>query len=327
MTVLLLIAGIAIAVVAADLLVDGGVALARRWGIPSLVVGAIVVGFGTSMPELIVNVSAALKGSTDLAMGNILGSNLFNLCVVMAVAALVRPLVVSGDSRAKDLPMCLLATALIGVCGNQLYWDGINYHELMPSSGIIMLMFFGIYLYYTLGETQVGAQHKQPTQVRHHAKTVAEDGPPVWRAGLFLVLGLAGLLVGGEMIVDNATAIASSFGISERLIGLLIVGPGTSVPELFASVAAALKKQSDMVVGNVLGSCIFNILFTIGITSFILPVPMDQALNQIVLFTLAVIAVISAFVWFGRSHAIGRLLAVGLLAAYIAQSLWSVMAG
>jgi cation:H+ antiporter len=327
MTVLLLIAGIAIAVVAADLLIDGGVALARRWGIPSLVVGAIVVGFGTSMPELIVNVSAALKGSTDLAMGNILGSNLFNLCVVMAVAALVRPLVVSGDSRAKDLPMCLLATALIGVCGNQLYWDGIKYHELMPSHGIIMLMFFGIYLYYTLGETQAGAEHKKPTQGRHHAKTVVEDGPPVWRAGLFLVLGLAGLLVGGEMIVDNATAIASSFGISERLIGLLIVGPGTSVPELFASVAAALKKQSDMVVGNVLGSCIFNILFTMGITSLILPVPMDQELNQIVLFTLAVIAVISAVVWFGRSHAIGRVLATGLLAVYIAQSVWAVMAG
>jgi len=327
MTILLLIAGIVVAVVAADMLIDGGTAIARRFGIPPLVVGAIVVGFGTSMPEFIVNVSAALKGSTDLAMGNVIGSNLFNLCAVVGAAALVCPLVVSYDSRSKDLPMSLLATALIVVLGNELYWDGFNYHELMPSHGIVMLMIFGIYIYYTLGETRGGAEHKKPVQPRHHAKTVVETAPPLWRAGLFLALGLAGLLIGGEMIVDNATKIASSFGVSERLIGLLIVGPGTSVPELFASIAAALKKQSDMVVGNVLGSCIFNVVFTIGITSIILPVPLDLALNQVVLITMGVIVAISLVVWLGRGHSIGRITGSALLLVYIAQMVRSVMAG
>jgi cation:H+ antiporter len=223
--------------------------------------------------------------------------------------------------------MCLLATALIVVLGNELYWDGHDYHELMPSHGIVMLMFFGIYLYYTLGETRGGLEHKKPIQARHQAKTVAEPGPPLWRVGLFLVLGLAGLLVGGEMIVNNASKIASSFGISERLIGLLIVGPGTSVPELFASIAAALKKQSDMVVGNVLGSCIFNVVFTIGITSIILPVPLDLALNQVVLITMGVIAAISMVVWFGRGHSIGRITGSALLVVYVAQTVRSALAG
>ena len=318
MDLLSTLGGLILAVFGAKYLVDGGTAIAKHFGIPSLVIGATVVAFGTSMPEFTVNLHSAMGGSTDLALGNILGSNMFNIAAIIGVVALIKPITVGADTASKDLPMCLISALAIGVAGNQLYLDGINYHELMPSDGILFLCFFGITMYYTYREAEGGATHK-----RTHAKNVDEkhaaQGLSTGRAALYLVGGLVGLVYGGELIVDGAQGLARGFGLSERAIGLAIVGPGTSFPELIASIVAARQGNVGMVMGNVLGSNMFNVFFTLGITAIIKPVPLDLELNQVVLVNLGVTALLVLWVTLLRRQRIGRPLGVVLLAAYVAN--------
>lgn len=324
MDILLLLLGIVFALVGAQLLVNGGVAFAGRLGIPTLVVGAVIVGFGTSTPELTVNISSALSGKTDLALGNILGSNMFNICMIVGVVALVTPIAISKDSQGKDLPMCLVSALMIGIAGNQLYLDHINYHEIMVSGGLTFLLFFAIFMKYVWAEAASGKSH------HHQAKSKTSDdgddapGMSVSRAVIYIILGLVALVAGGELIVDGATGVARSFGMSERVIGLVIVGPGTSVPELVASIVAATKKQADMVIGNVLGSNIFNVFFTLGVTAIIHPVPMDLALNTVVLFNIGVTLFLVLFAWFAPHKQFGRVVGGLLLVVYVAYIVQSI---
>jgi len=320
------LSGLVLAVIGARLLVDGGTAIAKRFGIPSLVIGSTVVAFGTSMPEFTVNIHSAMAGSADLAMGNILGSNMFNIAFILGVAALITPIAVSRDSAAKDLPMCLIAAVAVGVAGNELYFDHINYHELLPSDGILFLCFFGITMYYTYREAAGGATHKRTTHVAKIDEGHAAQGLSTGRATLYVVAGLVGLVFGGELIVDGAQGLARGFGLSERVIGLVIVGPGTSFPELIASIIAARQGNAGMVIGNVLGSNIFNVFFTLGITSLILPVPLDLALNQVVIANVAVTALLVLWVTVLRRYTIGRPLGVVLLAAYAGYLAVSLLA-
>jgi cation:H+ antiporter len=324
MDILWLLIGVVLALVGAQLLVNGGVALAGRFGIPTLVVGAVIVGFGTSTPELTVNIASALGGNTDLALGNILGSNMFNICMVVGIVALITPMAISKDSQGKDLPMCLMSALMIGLAGNQLYLDKINYHEIMLSGGLTFLLLFCIYMRYVWAEASAGKGHHE------QAKAKIDDGggdgkqmSPA-RSIIYIALGLTALVAGGEFIVDGASGVARSFGMSERVIGLVIVGPGTSVPELVASIVAALKKQADMVIGNVLGSNIFNVFFTLGVTAIIRPIPLDLALNSVVLFNIGVSLFLVLFAWFWPKKQFGRVVGALLLvvyAAYIVQAI------
>jgi cation:H+ antiporter len=324
MDIVLLILGIVAALGGAQLLVAGGVALAGRFGIPTLVVGAIVVGFGTSTPELTVNIASALGGKTDLALGNVLGSNMFNICMVVGIVALITPLAVSPDSQAKDLPMCTLSALMVGIAGNQLYFDHIQYHELRASHGLTFLLFFFIFMKYVWAEAASGHAHKEEA-LPHHS---ADDGPALSlpRSIVYISVGLALLVAGGEFIVEGASGVARAFGMSERLIGLLIVGPGTSVPELVASIVAARKKQADMVIGNVLGSNIFNVFFTLGVTALIHPVPLDLALNQVVAINIGVTLFLALFAWGSRSKHFGRGVGAVLVIAYAGYIALSIMA-
>ncbi len=312
------LAGLLLAVLGAKLLVDGGTAVAKRFGIPSIVIGATVVAFGTSMPELTVNVHSALGGNTDLALGNILGSNMFNIAFIVGVSALILPLTVNSDSAAKDLPMCLISAVAMGVAGNKLYFDHINCDELMPSDAILFLCFFAITLYYTYREAVGGATHKRTTHTAKIDERHAAQGLSTGRAALYILVGLVGLVFGGELIVDGAQGLARGYGLSERVIGLLIVGPGTSFPELIASIVAARQGNVGMVIGNVLGSNIFNVFFTLGITSFILPVPLDLQLTMVVVANIAVTTLLVLWVTVLRRYQIGRPLGGLLLAAYAA---------
>jgi cation:H+ antiporter len=320
MDILIVILGLVFAVYGAQLLVDGGSAVARRFNIPTLVIGSTVVAFGTSMPEFTVNMHSALSGKTDLALGNILGSNLFNICMIFGIVCLMTPLAVKKDAASKDFPMCLIAAIMVGVAGNQLYLDKIKFHELMLSSGITFLCFFAIFMFYIYKEAASGAAHQHAagagssgsTEETGQGKTIS----PL-KSIVFIVLGLAGLVFGGEFIVDGATGLAKNFGLSERVIGLLIVGPGTSFPELIASIVAARKGSADMVVGNVLGSNIFNIFFTLGATAIIHPVPLDLALNIAVLFNIAITLLLVIYVWFSRQKQMGRGIGVFLLLSYV----------
>jgi len=324
MDILFLTLGILAALGGAQLLVAGGVSLATRLGISTLVVGAVVIGFGTSTPELTVNISSALNGQTSLAIGNILGSNMFNICLVVGIVALITPMSISEEAQAKDLPMCTISALMVGICGNQLYLDHINYHELHVSHGLIFLVFFYIFVKYVWREAASGTAH-QKAAASHDRSQEGEGGSlPMPRSIVYIIVGLGLLVGGGELIVEGASGIAKQYGVSERLIGLLIVGPGTSVPELVASIVAALKKQSDMVIGNVLGSNIFNVFFTLGVTSLIHPVPLDLALNKVVVINIAVTLFLALFAWLSPRKEFGRgvgAVACVAYAGYVAASL------
>jgi cation:H+ antiporter len=316
MDILFLILGIAAALGGAQLLVAGGVSMATRLGISTFVVGAVVIGFGTSTPELAVNISSALSGQTNLAIGNILGSNMFNICVIFGIVALIAPMNVSAQAQAKDLPMCTIAALMVGICGNQLYFDHINYHELHVSDGLVFLIFFFIFMKYVWRAGASGEAHLDAAQSQQSSSEDEGGSLPLPRAIVYIVVGLTLLVAGGEFIVDGASGIAEKFGVSERLIGLLIVGPGTSVPELVASIVAALKKQADMVIGNVLGSNIFNVFFTLGVTAFIHPVPLDLALNQVVVIHIAITLFLALFAWLSPRKVFGPVVGVVACATY-----------
>jgi cation:H+ antiporter len=326
MDILKILLGLGLAIYGAQFLVNGGVSIAKRFNIPDLVIGSTIVAFGTSMPELSVNVNSALAGNTDLAMGNIIGSNVFNICLIIGIVQLIHPLRIAPNAVQKDFPMCLIAAIAVGVLGNELYFDGINYHELMPSSGIVLLMFFMIFAMYTYRETQqvspatanAGAPPPEPKK--------ESDAPAMTplKAAAYILLGLVGLVFGGDFIVEGASGVAKSFGLSDRVIGLLIVGPGTSFPELIASIVAALHKKADMVIGNVLGSNIINILFTLGVTSLILPIPLDLDLNKAIIFNIAITLLLLANAWLRRGRPVRRGMGIFLCLAYggyIAMSL------
>ena len=313
---ILLILAVVIAVYAAKFLVDGSIAISHRLNIPQFVIGAVVIGFGSSMPEFAVNIQAALQGDTDLALGNVLGSNLFNVCVTLAVVSLIRPLAVGRDIAIKDLPMHFIAALMVAVCGNQLYLDHIQYHELMMSHGIILLCFFSIYLYYTMLEVLAGSPHKKPLHCSHHRSVHQESQLVLGKAVAYIVVGLIGLVLGGELIVEQAKAIASDMGLSNRVVGLLIVGPGTSVPEFIACMLALYRRNTEMVMGNIIGSNLFNIFFVLGITSIITPVPLDLSLNIVVLMNIAVALFLLLALWLSPKRILGRAVSLVLIISY-----------
>jgi cation:H+ antiporter len=318
MDMLTTLGGLILAVYGAKFLVSGGTAVAKHFGIPSLVIGATVVAFGTSMPEFTVNMHSAMSGNTDLAMGNILGSNLFNIAFIIGVVALIKPLVVSEDSAAKDLPMTLLSALVIGIAGNDIFFDQAGTNALVRSEGIGFLMFFGITMYYTYREAQGGATHKRTTHTKKIDEAHVALGLSIGMACLYVLGGLVGLVLGGQFIVDGAQGVAKSFGLSDRLIGLLIVGPGTSVPELIASIVAVRAGNVGMVIGNVLGSNMFNVFFTLGVTSIIRPVPLDASLNLAVIANFVITALVVLWVTLLRRSTIGRPAGVVLLVLYVA---------
>jgi cation:H+ antiporter len=288
------------------------------------VIGSTIVAFGTSMPEFTVNMNSAIGGETGLALGNILGSNLFNICAIVGIVCLFKPITVASSSADKDLPMCLIAALLMGVCGNQALIDGLDQHALYATTGIAFLCFFMIFMKYVYGEASASTSH------HHQAKSSGIKNPDdptphaVGRSIAFIVLGLAGLVFGGEFIVDGATGVATAAGLSPRVIGLVIVGPGTSFPELIASIVAARQGQTDMVMGNVLGSNIFNIFFTLGATTLVKPVPLDLDLNTGIVFNIAVTAALAVYVMMSRSKRLGRPVGAVLLAAYVGYLVLSI---
>lgn len=261
---LLLIVGLVLLVKGADWLVDGASAIAKRFGISDLVIGLTVVAFGTSMPEFVVNMVSVADGVTDLALTNILGSNIINTFVILGMTALVFPIVSQKRSRDFDIPLSIIAGILVYVAVTIDSPFGEEVRGITRFAGIILLIFFCYFLFNTF----------------RHAKDHPEDTPadevklmPTWKAVLWLILGLIGLVAGGEMIVKSAVQIATNLGVSEAIIGLTIVALGTSLPELATSVMAAFKHNCDIALGNVIGSNIFNVFFVLGVSATVRPLP------------------------------------------------------
>ena len=265
-----LIIGLVLLIKGADLLVDGASSIARKLNISDLVIGLTVVAFGTSTPELFVSVISSAKGNTDIAIGNIIGSNIANIFLIMGISAVIFPLAVSKSTVWKEIPFSLLAALVFGILANDLLIDKFPSSVLTRSDGIILLCCFVVFLYYTVGIAKKidGMENFVPTGERGLLVSV-----------VFVVLGLVGLGFGGKWIVDGAVDIALRLGMSESTIGLTIVAVGTSLPELASSAMAAYKKNVEIAVGNIVGSNIFNILFVLGISSVIKPLPFQEENN------------------------------------------------
>ncbi|MBQ2000119.1 MAG: calcium/sodium antiporter [Spirochaetales bacterium] len=263
---LLLVAGFVMLVKGADLFVDGASGIATKFGIPQLVIGLTIVAMGTSAPEAAVSITAAFGGSADITIGNIVGSNILNILIILGISALVYPLAIQKSTLIVDIPVVLLATVVLYLLG----FDG----NISRIDAMIMLVIFAAYLSYLF----IGA--KKEASLQKAENTDAEENAAkeisLLKASIFTVIGLALIIGGSNFVVNSATAIATALGLSQRFIGLTIVALGTSLPELFTSVTAALKKNSDIAIGNIVGSNIFNILFIVGLSGVIIPVPFAE---------------------------------------------------
>ena len=315
---LLFILGFVFLIKGADFLVDGASSIARRLNISDLVIGLTVVAFGTSMPELFVNIIASIQGNTDIAIGNVLGSNICNILLILGISSLIYPLSVTRGTVWKEIPLSLLAALLLGILANDHLIDGINSSSLTRTDGLAFLAFFIIFIYYTFGIAKNigGTEEHTPTERRSLAWSI-----------LIIVMGLVGLSLGGKWIVDGAVHLTKSLGMSESLVGLSIVAVGTSLPELATSTVAAYKKNVEIAVGNVVGSNIFNIFFVLGISSLVKPLPFQMKSN----FDIGVVILASLFLFFtmftGKKRSLDRWEGTVFLLLYGAYITWLVWQG
>lgn len=269
--ILFLIVGFFFLVKGADLLVDGASSLARKIGASELIIGLTIVALGTSLPELIVNVFAAFQGSSDLALGNVIGSNIANTLLILGTGALFYSIKVQKNTIYKEIPFNLLAVLALAVIANDVYFNSVE-SQITRSDGIILLLFFAIFIYYLF-------------EIAKSTKTIVKDDKTKSSKIITMIgIGAAGLFIGGKLVVDGAVSIAQSLGMSEFLISATIIAFGTSLPELVTTVSAALKKNVDILVGNIVGSNILNILLVLGLTAVINPIAVPDIVSWDILF-------------------------------------------
>ncbi|MCC8153487.1 MAG: calcium/sodium antiporter [Tannerellaceae bacterium] len=269
MNILLLTGGLILILIGANALTDGASAIAKRFNISSLVIGLTIVAFGTSAPELAVSLISALKGNSDIAIGNVVGSNIFNTFMIVGCTAVIVPITISKSTLYKEIPLCILMSIVLFICANDILINGEAINSISKSDGYILLAFFLIFMAYTFTLAKNGTTENEP-QIKKM---------DVWHSLLYVVVGLAALIYGGNIFVDGASAIARNLGISEAVIGITLVAGGTSLPELATSVVAALKKNPDMAIGNVIDSNLFNILLVLGVSASITPINIQGITN------------------------------------------------
>ena len=269
--IVFIVVGVALVLWGADRLTEGASGLARRMNVPEIVIGLTIVAAGTSAPELFVSFVSALKGTPDMALGNVVGSNIFNTLLIVGCAAMVAPMQISKATVKKDMPFTVIATVLlIAACMD--FWPvaSISGHAISRLDGFLLLAGFAVFMYYTF---RMAAN--KPQQAGEEKAENTGEAMNVWKGVLFVVIGLACLIFGSNLFVDSATNVARQLNISEGVIGLTIVAGGTSLPELATSVVAARKGQSAIAIGNVIGSNVFNILLILGLTATICPMQID----------------------------------------------------
>jgi cation:H+ antiporter len=321
MSLLLMLVGLGLLVAGAEALVRGASALARRLGVSPIVVGLTVVAFGTSTPELAVNLSAALAGNTGLSFGNVVGSNIANIGLILAVAALVRPLEVHPSVVNREIPMLLLGTAAAIAMAFDRRLDGAGADAFRRGDGVILILLFGVFLYYTI----LGALRQRgggDAYVEELHEDVAARPPQALGLSLLLTAGgFVGVILGGNWTVDNAVVLARQAGVPDAVVGLTFVAVGTGLPELVTSVIAARRGHSDLAVGNVVGSNIYNLLFVQGATAVVRPVAVPAGGHADLLVMAAMTAALLPLSTF-RERKIGRPSGFILLAAYVAYIAW-----
>ena len=317
---LLLIAGFVALIKGADWFVEGSSGLAANFKVPSVIIGLTIVAMGTSAPELAVSTSAALAGSNEIALSNVVGSNIFNLLGVLGICALIHPIPIDKTIMKCDYPISviisfvtLLAVGLVFVLSGNFAETGMldNVGEVSRPYGIILLVLFVAYIAMLIIQAHKDRKQEDKTEPM-----------PVWESILLIIVGLLCIIVGGQFVVDNAKKIAAAAGMSETLIGLTIVAIGTSLPELVTSIVASKKGENGLAVGNVVGSNIFNILFILGVSSTIHPI----AVNLASVLDLAILIVVSAITYiFAKSGKLGRAAGAVMVALYAADVVFAIL--
>ncbi len=281
----------------ADTLVNSASSIAKRLNIPTIVIGLTIVAFGTSAPELVVNVFASISKSSDITLGNIVGSNLFNVMVILGISAIIYPIAIQKSTTWIEIPLNFLAAGIILFLANDAFFDNRTFSEISFIDGIVLLSLFSIFIGYNI-TLAIKGDFSEDLEIKEYTLP---------KAILFFFIGLAGLVLGGKLIVDNAVAIAQSFGISERIIGLTIISIGTSLPELATSAVAAYRKNADIAIGNIVGSNIFNIFFVLGISALINPIPVQNASTIDMSLNIAGALLLFLFVFTGKNRQIDRI--------------------
>ena len=253
--IVLLIAGFVLLIKGADWFVDGASSTASNFKVPKTLIGLTIIAFGTSAPELAISLKALSSGQTDMVLGNVIGSNILNVLLILGLAAVIRPLAIRKETVRKEIPICILISSLLIVLFLDIQLNAAPKNEITRSDGIAILLFFAVFLYYLIA-------------IALHSRDHNKKEKPRWKIGkslLFTVIGLAGIVLGSNLVVDNASLLAGAMGISERVIALTVIALGTSLPELVTTVVAAKKNETELVLGNILGSNIFNICIVLGV--------------------------------------------------------------
>ena len=300
MNYVLLIVGLVLILGGANYLTDGAAAIARKFGLSDLIVGLTIVAFGTSAPELTISIMSAVEGNTGMAIGNVVGSNIFNTLLIIGAVALARPIHIGKGIMINEIPLVILASVAILAMGCSPWLDGTA-PEISRVNGILLLLFFVIFMRYIFSQAQE-SKHEQSGQ-----SAGAKPQPGMWLSAIMVVGGLAALMYGGDLFVDKASAIARSWGVSDAIIGLTIVAAGTSLPELATSLVAAVKGNSGIAVGNVIGSNIFNIFLVLGCAAAVRPLPFG-GISMLDLGVLTGSALLFWFFgWFFKTRTITRI--------------------
>lgn len=308
MVYLLLIIGFVLLIKGADLFVDGSASIANKLKISKLVIGLTVVAFGTSAPELVVNVMAGINGNTSLAIGNIIGSNTLNILLILGLSSIIYPIKAQKSTVIKEIPFSLLGILVIFVAASDALFDGFKTSVISRTEGMLFIGFFIIFLYYIFSMIKDNNDVDE-VDIREMS---------YFKAISFIVLGLAGLVIGGKWIVDSSVTIAKTFHIDETVIGLTIIAIGTSLPELATSLIAAYKKQTDIVIGNVVGSNIFNTFWILGVSSIIKPLPFDNSNNIDLYVCIYAHLILFLTMYIGKKQILERWEGILLFLSYLA---------
>jgi cation:H+ antiporter len=315
MEYLLLIIGFALLTISANWLINGASGLAKRLNISDLVIGLTIVAFGTSAPELVVNIVAATEGSSDIALTNILGSNIINTLIILGVSATIYPVACKSSTYRIEIPLSVFAGVVVLLLGTNFFgaaYLGESHLGISRLDSIILLAVFIVFCSYTIYQ---GLHNREENSESFEAM-------PIWKSLIFITLGLAGLVYGGELIVNNAVSIAKGLGISESIIGVTIVALGTSLPELATSAVAAFKKNTDLAIGNVIGSNIFNVFFVLGLSAFINPLPSYANLQVDAAMAAGSSLLLLIFIAISRKRNINRIEGISMLAIYGIYLTW-----
>ncbi|PJA47202.1 sodium:proton exchanger [Candidatus Uhrbacteria bacterium CG_4_9_14_3_um_filter_36_7] len=289
-----LLIGLLVLIIGAELLIKGSASLARRLGVTPLVIGLTIVAFGTSSPELIVNLFAAFKGSTEMAIGNIVGSNISNVFLILGISAIIYPLSVKGTTVWREIPFALLAMLLLYLIGNDALFDSLPFNLISRTDGFSLLAFFIIFLFYVFGVAKNKGEAEKITTYSH------------FLSSLFVLFGIIFLFIGGSFLVDNAVKIAQILGLSETFMGLTILAVGTSLPELVTSIIASIHKEHEIAIGNIIGSSIFNIFWILGVTAIISPLPVDPKINIDMFVGIIAMFLLFIYMFIGKKHVLDR---------------------